>query len=74
MQGAKCVPVSVLGPYSVLCIITMRVGCRLRMLYVKGMTIIIAAGGACNDSLDNLFTNDASKVAGKCLRCLSNRN
>lgn len=44
----------------------------MRMLYVKGITMMIAAGGAFNDSLDNLLTNDANKVAGKCLRSLSN--
>jgi len=53
---------------------TMRAGCRLRMLYVKGMTMIMAAGGALNDNLDNLLTNDANKVAGKCLGCLSDDN
>jgi hypothetical protein len=65
---------SVPGLYSALCIITMRAGCRLRMLYVKGMIIMIAAGGAFKDSLDNLLTNDANKVAGKCLGCLSDNN
>jgi hypothetical protein len=44
------------------------------MLYVKGMIIMIAAGGAFKDSLDNLLTNDANKVAGKCLGCLSDNN
>lgn len=38
------------------------------------MIIIIAAGGAFSDSLDNLLTNDANRVAGKCLGCLSNNN
>ena len=65
---------SVSGSHPALCIMTMRAGCRLRMLYVKGMTMIMAAGGALNDNLDNLLTNDANKVAGKCLGCLSDDN
>lgn len=65
----ECVPMLVLG---LLCIITIRAGCCLRMLYVKGTIMMIAAGGAFNESLDNLLTNDANKVAGKWLDCLSN--
>ena len=42
-------------------------GCRLRMLYVKGMTMTIAAGGAFNESLESLLMKEASRVAGRWL-------
>jgi hypothetical protein len=35
------------------------------MLYVNGMTIMIPAGGADIDSLDNRLINEASKAAGR---------
>lgn len=37
------------------------------MLYVKGISIMTAAGGAVNESLDSRFTNDATRFAGRCL-------
>ena len=37
------------------------------MLYVNGMTITIAAGGAVSDSRESFLTKDASKVEGRCL-------
>jgi hypothetical protein len=43
-------------------------GWRLRTLYVKGMTITMAAGGAFNDSRDNLLMNDARRVTGRWLQ------
>jgi hypothetical protein len=41
------------------------------MLYVKGMTMTIAAGGAVRDSRESFFTNEANRVAGRCLRKIS---
>lgn len=38
------------------------------MLYVNGITITIAAGGAVSDKRDSFFTNEASKVAGRWLK------
>jgi len=38
------------------------------MLYVNGMIITIAAGGAFSDNRESLFTNEASSAAGKCLQ------
>ena len=46
----------------------MRAGCFLRTLYVNGIIMTIAAGGACRDSRASLFTNDANRDTGRCLR------
>ena len=40
-------------------------GCRLKTLYVKGMTMTIAAGGTFNESLESLLMKEASRVAGR---------
>jgi len=56
-----------------LCIIPINAGCFFKTLYTNGIIITTAAGGACNDNLANLFTNDASNVAGKCVE-LRNRS
>jgi len=42
-------------------------GCLFKMLYVKGMIMTIAAGGAFRDNRERRLINDASNVAGKCL-------
>ena len=52
---------------STLWTITIRAGCALRILYVKGMTITMAAGGALSDNRESFLTNEASRVAGRCL-------
>jgi len=44
-----------------------KAGCFFRILYVKGMIMTIAAGGAESDNLDRRFTKDARRVAGKWL-------
>lgn len=41
------------------------VGCLLSILYVNGMTMIMAAGGAYSDNLDSRFMKDAKRVAGR---------
>lgn len=46
----------------------MRAGCWRITLYVKGISMMTAAGGAVNESLDSRFTNDATRFAGRCLR------
>ena len=46
---------------------TINAGCCLRMLYVNGMIMTIAAGGALRDSLASLLTKEASRLAGSML-------
>jgi hypothetical protein len=48
-----------------------RAGWRLRVLYVKGMIMIIAAGGAVNESLERRLMKEANSAAG---RWLENNN
>lgn len=43
----------------------MREGCFLRILYVNGMIMTIAAGGAESDKRDNRFMNEAKRVTGR---------
>lgn len=56
------------------CIIAMRAGCRLRTLYVKGIIMMIAAGGALSDNLDSLLIKEANNDAGRCLQLDVRRN
>ena len=48
-------------------IMTIRAGCFLRMLYVRGMIMTTAAGDAESDRRASRFTKDASKFTGRCL-------
>jgi len=48
-------------------IIYIKAGCLFRMLYVNGITIMIPAGGADVDNLDNRLINEASRAAGRWL-------
>jgi hypothetical protein len=56
---------------SLLWIITIKAGCFLRILYVKGIIITMAAGGAFSDNRERRFINEARRVAGRWLekRC-----
>ena len=47
---------------------TIKAGCFLRILYVNGMIMTIAAGGALKDMRARRFTKDANRVAGRSLR------
>lgn len=44
---------------------TMQAGCFLSTLYVKGMIIIIAAGGAERERRERRLMKDANSVAGR---------
>ena len=48
-------------------IMTMHAGCRLRRLYVKGMSITTAAGGALSESRARRLAKAATSAAGRWL-------
>jgi hypothetical protein len=52
----------------------MRAGWRLRVLYVKGMIMIMAAGGADSDRRARRLIKEASSVAGMWLDTAVSRN
>ena len=59
-------PISAFSSFC-LCIIDIRAGCRLSMLYAKGIIMMMAAGGAVRERRASRFTNDARIVAGRWL-------
>lgn len=50
-----------------LCIININPGCRLIILYVKGMVITIADGGADSERRARRLMKEARRVRGRCL-------
>jgi hypothetical protein len=44
---------------------TMHAGCLFKMLYVNGIIMMIAAGGAERERRERRLINDANNVAGR---------
>lgn len=61
----ECLPDS--KPSSSRWIMAINEGCLFRMLYVKGMIITMAAGGADRERRARRFTKDARRLAGRWL-------